>query len=137
PGAALPREAAAAPAATAAAPAAEKAAATDQAGAAEGRDRLAEVQRVRQLFPETWLWSELQTDAAGRASQRVQAPDSITTWSLRAVALSKERGLGVAEAELRVFQPFFLSVDLPYAAIRSEELPVKVALYNYRPEPQE
>jgi CD109 antigen len=108
----------------------------DTASAGE-RDRLAEVQRVRQFFPETWLWRDLQTDAAGRASQRVQVPDSITTWSLRAVALSKERGLGVAEAELRVFQPFFVQVDLPYAAIRGEELPVKVALYNYRPEPQE
>ncbi|HEY3107844.1 MAG TPA: alpha-2-macroglobulin family protein [Chloroflexota bacterium] len=132
--AAKPAEAARA--APAAAPTSAPAKAADAAAPVD-RDRLAEVQRVRQLFPETWLWRDLQTDAAGRASQRVQVPDSITTWSLRAVALSKERGLGVAEAELRVFQPFFVTVDLPYAAIRGEELPVRVALYNYRAEPQE
>ena len=50
---------------------------------------------------------------------------------LRAVALSKTKGLGIAEAQLKVFQPFFVTVDLPYSAIRGEEFPVKVALYNY------
>ena len=92
---------------------------------------LAQVQRVRQFFPETWLWTDVTTDGQGRARLRREAPDSITTWVLRAVALSKEHGLGIAESELRVFQPFFLQVDLPYSAIRGEELPVKVALYNY------
>ena len=94
-------------------------------------DGLAEVQRVRQFFPETWLWQDLETDANGDATIAATAPDSITTWMLRAVSLSKEHGLGVAEAEMRVFQPFFVSVDLPYSAIRGEEFPVKVALYNY------
>jgi CD109 antigen len=50
---------------------------------------------------------------------------------LRAVAVSKEKGLGVAEDSLTVFQPFFLTIDLPYSAIRGEEFPVKVAVYNY------
>jgi CD109 antigen len=43
----------------------------------------------------------------------------------------------VAEAEMRVFQPFFLSADLPYSAIRGEEFPLKVALYNYTDSAQE
>ena len=98
---------------------------------------LAEVQRVRQFFPETWLWTDVTTGDSGRATLPVEAPDSITTWMLRAVALSKEHGLGIAESELRVFQPFFLQVDLPYSAIRGEELPLKVALYNYLDSPQE
>ncbi len=55
---------------------------------------------------------------------------------LRAVAMSKENGLGMAEAELKAFQPFFLTVDLPYSAIRGEEFPVKVAIYNYLDQPQ-
>ena len=106
------------------------------AGAQPPED-LAEVQRVRQFFPETWLWANVMTDDDGRATLPAKAPDSITTWMLRGVALSKEHGLGVAEAELRVFQPFFLQVDLPYSAVRGEEFPVKVALYNYLDEPQE
>jgi len=74
---------------------------------------------------------ELDTDGSGEATQRVTVPDSITTWMLRAVAISKEKGLGVAEDSLVVFQPFFLTVDLPYSAIRGEEFPVRVAVYNY------
>ena len=102
--------------------------------AAEG---LAEVSRVRQFFPETWLWTETLTDQDGNATISADAPDTITTWKMRAVALSAEHGLGIAEADLRVFQPFFLSVDLPYAAVRGERFPVRVALYNYAGADQE
>jgi CD109 antigen len=97
---------------------------------------LAEVQRVRQFFPETWLWQDVYTDSNGHATLKVDVPDTITTWMLRAVAISKEYGLGVAETQLVTFQPFFLTIDLPYAAIRGEEFPVKVAIYNYLDEPQ-
>ena len=92
---------------------------------------LEEVQRVRQFFPETWLWLDATTDANGKFTQKFTVPDSITTWMLRAVAVSKEKGLGVAENSLTVFQPFFLTIDLPYSAIRGEEFPVRVAVYNY------
>jgi CD109 antigen len=97
---------------------------------------LAEVQRVRQFFPETWLWQDVYTDENGNVILKVDVPDTITTWMLRAVAVSKENGLGVAESQLVTFQPFFLTIDLPYAAIRGEEFPVKVAVYNYLDEPQ-
>jgi CD109 antigen len=97
---------------------------------------LVEVERVRQYFPETWLWEEIVTSAQGESSLEVIVPDTITTWILRAVALSREKGLGVAEDELKAFQPFFLKIDLPYSAIRGEEFPVRVALYNYLEESQ-
>jgi CD109 antigen len=100
-------------------------------------NELAEVQRVRQFFPETWLWADFETDNSGKSTQKVTVPDSITTWMLRAVAISKENGLGVAEDSLRVFQPFFLTIDLPYSAIRGEEFPVSVAVYNYLDTPQD
>ena len=121
---------------TAATMTAASAALSDSAAAAAPGD-LADVQRVRQYFPETWLWTDVMTDASGQATLPVEAPDSITTWMLRAVAMSPEHGLGVAETELTVFQPFFLQVDLPYSAIRGEEFPVKVALYNYLETPQD
>ena len=98
---------------------------------------LAEVERVRQFFPETWIWAETLTNDSGEATLIYEAPDSITNWDLRAVAVSPEKGLGIAEASLTVFRPFFLQADLPYAAIRGEEFPVKVALYNYLDTAQE
>lgn len=113
------------------------AAAQASAPAPGGSSDLADIQRVRQYFPETWLWTDVMTDDAGSASLTAEAPDSITTWMLRAVGLSKEHGLGIAETQLRVFQPFFLQVDLPPTAIRGEEFSVKVALHNYLDTSQE
>ncbi|MCL0065991.1 MG2 domain-containing protein, partial [Dehalococcoidia bacterium] len=97
---------------------------------------LAEVERVRQFFPETWLWQDILTDSDGRGFLNVEVPDSITTWMLRAVAISKENGFGIGEAQLKAFQPFFFKIDLPYSSIRGEEFPVKVAIYNYLDEAQ-
>ena len=106
------------------------------APARDSAQELAEVARVRQFFPETWLWTDVTTDEQGLATVPVEAPDSITTWVLRAVGLSREHGLGISESELQVFQPFFLQVDLPFSGIRGEALPAKVALYNYLDTPQ-
>jgi CD109 antigen len=92
---------------------------------------LAEVERIRQYFPETWVWQQLVTDASGHATIELTVPDSITTWMLRAVAISRENGLGIAEAELRAFQDFFIKLDLPYTAVRGEEFEIKAAVYNY------
>jgi len=111
--------------------------AKDGAGIDElGEEGLVEVERVRQYFPETWLWEEVSTGSTGQSSISVSVPDTITTWMLRAVGISQEKGLGIAESELRAFQPFFIKVDLPYSAIRGEEFPVKVAVYNYLEDPQ-
>ncbi len=116
--------------------AAMNAAATTTAAAGSAANKsadngLAEVQHVRQFFPETWVWTDVQTDTAGKATQNLTVPDSITTWMLNAVAISPTAGLGVAEAQLQVLQPFFVQLALVYAAIRGEQFPVKVALYNY------
>ncbi|MCJ7769467.1 MAG: hypothetical protein MUO92_03200, partial [Dehalococcoidales bacterium] len=85
----------------------------------------------------TWLWEEIIVGSDGKFSIPVTVPDTITTWMLHAVAISKDTGLGMAEDALVAFQPFFLKVDLPYSAIRGEEFPVKVAVYNYLEQPQE
>jgi CD109 antigen len=98
---------------------------------------LAQVERVRQFFPETWVWQQVVTDASGKSTIKLTVPDSITTWMLRAVAISEDKGLGVAEDELKAFQPFFVKLDLPYSAVRGEEFPVKVAIYNYLTTPQD
>jgi hypothetical protein len=46
--------------------------------------------------------------------------------------LSKGYSIGVAPtAELKVFRPFFLSINLPYSVIKGEILPVQVSVFNY------
>ncbi|MBN1134354.1 MAG: alpha-2-macroglobulin [Methanosarcinaceae archaeon] len=102
-----------------------------------GEEPLAEVQRMRQFFPETWVWMpDLLTDEDGRAHLDLTAPDSITTWRMHAVS-SGPSGIGISEADLKVFQQFFLDPELPYAVTRGEEFPVTVQVYNYLDTPQD
>jgi CD109 antigen len=92
---------------------------------------LAEVERVREYFPETWVWNPtLETDPAGHATLELTCPDSITNWKLRALSTSWN-GLGFTQGDLVVFQDFFVEPDLPYAVTRNEEMWLPVAVYNY------
>ncbi|KAL7831786.1 hypothetical protein AOLI_G00293340 [Acnodon oligacanthus] len=68
---------------------------------------------------------------SGSAQVPVTVPDTITTWEADAFCLSS-KGLGVAPpARLRVFQPFFLELSLPYSIIRGEEFELKATVFNY------
>jgi hypothetical protein len=94
--------------------------------------------RVRAWFPETLLWRpELITDDAGRASLDLDLADSITTWRLTAGAVSADGRLGAAQAGIKVFQPFFVELNLPVALTRNDEVSVPVVLYNYLDRPQQ
>lgn len=108
----------------------------DSPESADKDDGLAEVGRVRQFFPETWVWMpDLLTEPNGIATLDLTAPDSITTWRLHAVSTS-DNGLGITESSLRVFQEFFGEPDLPYSVTRGEQFPVRIQVFNYLDEPQ-
>lgn len=93
--------------------------------------------RVRQFFPETlFVEPQLITDEQGRASVEVPLADSITTWRLTAMANSLQGRLGSTTFPLRVFQDFFVDLDLPLAFTQGDEVAVPVALYNYLAKPQ-
>jgi uncharacterized protein YfaS (alpha-2-macroglobulin family) len=93
--------------------------------------------RLRQWFPETLLWRpELITDDNGEVSLDVDLADSITTWRLSASAVSANGELGALQAPLRVFQPFFVDLNLPVALTRGDTVTVSVVVYNYLDRPQ-
>ncbi|MHB9045266.1 MAG: MG2 domain-containing protein [Pirellulales bacterium] len=93
--------------------------------------------RVRDWFPETLLWRpELITDDQGRATLDLDLADSITTWRLSASAITAAGQLGADQASLRVFQPFFVDLNLPVALTRGDEVAVPVVVYNYLDKPQ-
>lgn len=93
--------------------------------------------RVRRHFPETLLWQpELVTDDQGRAELEIPLADSITTWRLSATAVSGAGELGDVQLPVKVFQPFFVDLNLPVALTRHDEVSVPVVVYNYRDEPQ-
>ena len=93
--------------------------------------------RLREYFPETMLWQPaLITDDKGIARLPLTFADSITTWRLTASASSTAGQLGGVSAPLRVFQDFFVDLDLPVALTQNDEVAFPVAVYNYLKTPQ-
>jgi hypothetical protein len=97
----------------------------------------APITRVREYFPETMLWQPaLITDDKGVADLAVNFADSITTWRLSASASSRGGALGGVTAPLKVFQDFFVDIDLPVTLTQHDEVAFPVAVYNYLKTPQ-
>uniref|UniRef100_G1P6M7 Anaphylatoxin-like domain-containing protein n=1 Tax=Myotis lucifugus TaxID=59463 RepID=G1P6M7_MYOLU len=86
---------------------------------------------VRSFFPENWLWRVETVDRYLQLSQ-LPIPDSLTTWEIHGVSLSKTTGLCVATpVRLRVFRDFHLHLRLPISVRRFEQLELRPVLYNY------
>lgn len=93
--------------------------------------------RLRQFFPETmYVNPSIITDDRGKADVTVEMVDSITTWRLQALASSQKGQLGSATEGLRVFQDFFIDIDLPVALTQNDEISIPIAVYNYLPTEQ-
>src|SRR5262249_33318854 len=91
--------------------------------------------RVRSFFPETLYTNPaLITDGQGRASIRVPMADSITTWRISSLASTTGGQLGSNTFPVKVFQGFFVDLDLPVSVTEGDSISVPVAVYNYLPE---
>ncbi len=94
--------------------------------------------RVRQYFPETMYWNPaIITDDHGRADLQVPVADSITTWRMSMLANTPQGQLGSATAPLKVFQDFFVDIDLPVSLTQHDRVEIPVAVYNYLPADQD
>jgi len=107
---------------------------------ADERDRKQEgggEPRVRSFFPETLYTNpSLITDGQGRATIHVPMADSITTWRITSLASTTRGALGSSTAPIRVFQDFFVDLDLPLSLTEGDVVSVPVAVYNYLPKAQ-
>ena len=93
--------------------------------------------RVRSFFPETLYTNpSLITDGQGRATIHVPMADSITTWRVTSLASTTRGALGSSTIPIRVFQDFFVDLDLPVSLTEGDVVSVPVAVYNYLPKPQ-
>ncbi|KAK0052968.1 thioester-containing protein 4, partial [Biomphalaria pfeifferi] len=92
--------------------------------------------RTRSVFSETFFWSNVTISANGSASITATVPDTITSWVASVFAINSASGLGVAptQAHLRVFRPFFVSLNLPYSVTRGEHLALQANVFNYMTE---
>lgn len=88
--------------------------------------------RVRQFFPETmFVQPQIITNEQGEASLEIPLADSITTWRLSVLGNTADGRLGSTTFPVRVFQDFFVDIDLPVAFTQGDEVSVPVAVYNY------
>ncbi|XP_046569097.1 CD109 antigen-like [Haliotis rubra] len=102
-------------------------------GGAIQSQKVKEVERVRQEFPETWLWINKTVGADGKATISTTVPDTITSWIASAFAVNSATGLGVAQSttKLRVFSPFFVSLSMPTSVLSGEQVIIQASIFNY------
>ncbi|XP_045902752.1 complement C3-like isoform X2 [Micropterus dolomieu] len=99
----------------------------------------------RTKFPESWLWSDIRLPPCTQQNpncdttsfvKNVLLENSITTWQIIGISLSRTHGICVADPlEVTVLKEFFIDLRLPYSAVRGEQLEIKAILHNYSPDP--
>jgi hypothetical protein len=90
--------------------------------------------RLREYFPETLVWQpELTTDKNGRAWLDFKLADNITTWKMSVIGSTETGEIGVAETEIKTFQPFFAELEPPQVLTQGDQISLPVVLRNYLP----
>ncbi|KAM5140420.1 alpha-2-macroglobulin-like [Mantella aurantiaca] len=86
---------------------------------------------IRKYFPETWIWELTPVGGSGIVDLHRSVPDTITDWNAGAICMGPN-GFGLSPSvPLRVFQPFFVELTLPYSVVRGESFTLKASVFNY------
>ncbi|XP_077311725.1 alpha-2-macroglobulin-like protein 1 [Lithobates pipiens] len=86
---------------------------------------------IRKYFPETWIWELMPVGNSGIVELHRPVPDTITDWNAGAMCMGPN-GFGLSPSvPLRVFQPFFVELALPYSVVRGESFTLKASVFNY------
>jgi uncharacterized protein YfaS (alpha-2-macroglobulin family) len=87
---------------------------------------------VRSYFPEAlYINPEIVTDDKGNADISIPMADSITTWRMAMLASTQSGALGTGTSSLKVFQDFFVDLDLPVILTQGDRVTIPIAVYNY------
>ncbi len=88
--------------------------------------------RLREYFPETLVWNpEFITDKNGKAQLKFKTADNITTWKMYAIASDASGKIGIADAEFKAFQPFFIDLEPPKFLTDGDEIFLPAQIRNY------
>ena len=91
---------------------------------------------IRSYFPEAlYINPEILTDAKGNADITIPMADSITTWRVAMLASTTSGALGTGDSAIKVFQDFFVDLDLPVTLTQGDRISIPVAIYNYSGKP--
>ncbi|XP_055329152.1 alpha-2-macroglobulin-like [Paramacrobiotus metropolitanus] len=95
--------------------------------------------QTRKDFRQSFLFETAFSNSNGLVELHSKVPDAITTWRISAFSLSNTSGLGLTStpAKLKVFQPFFAVLNLPFSIVRFENLTAEVLVFNYMSQKQD
>ncbi|XP_017097838.2 thioester-containing protein 1 allele S1 isoform X6 [Drosophila bipectinata] len=90
---------------------------------------------VRKHFAEVWIWQAFLNGSVDNSGFTLtkKVPDTITSWVVTGFSLNPTSGIALTKnpSMIRVFQPFFVSTNLPYSVKRGEVISVPVVVFNY------
>ena len=90
--------------------------------------------RVRKAFPDTALWlATLTTDEQGKATTRLQFPDSITAWRATARGVTADTRVGGAVNRVITRKDLILRLAAPRFLTDGDEVTVSAIVNNYLP----
>ncbi|XP_073828057.1 CD109 antigen-like [Musca autumnalis] len=95
---------------------------------------IVEPPKIRKDFVENWIFDNIKsTDSNGMATFSKKIPDTITSWVITGFSINDQTGFCMTDdaTKIRVFQPFFLSTNLPYSIKRGEVITIPVVVFNY------
>ncbi|XP_055352508.1 pregnancy zone protein-like [Paramacrobiotus metropolitanus] len=89
---------------------------------------------LRQDFRDSFLFITKTADAYGQAQFTELVPDSITTWAVTAFAAHTHKPLGLtaAPSELRVYQDWYIHVEVPNTLLEYEKASIDITVYNFK-----
>ncbi len=104
---------------------------TLQAGAGSQSSSMSPSARLRTDFRETAVWlAQVKTDRKGRARVSFRWPDSLTTWSIRAVAVGTHAEVGSLQTVTQTQQPLMVRLATPRFLMQGDKAEVTVLVYN-------
>ena len=92
--------------------------------------------KVRKLFPDTAYWADVTTDSAGRATAKVEFPDSLTTWRATARGVTRDTKVGAATLKTIVRKNLILRLAVPRFFVQGDEVVISALVHNYLTNPK-
>ena len=88
--------------------------------------------KIRKAFPDTALWlASVTTGANGRATAKLEFPDSITTWRATARGVTRDTKVGAAVNKVIVRKNLIVRLVAPRFFTTGDEVTLSVLAHNY------
>ncbi|XP_039950325.1 CD109 antigen isoform X1 [Bactrocera tryoni] len=88
---------------------------------------------LRKNFIENWIFMNQEITDGGNFTLSKKIPDTITSWVVTGFSMNPNTGIALTAnpTKIQVFQPFFVSTNLPYSVKRGEVIAIPVIIFNY------